>query len=333
MHPKAKLSRKRTNRTSNLIRWLATLVTILFLFSNLIIAIQAYAFTHFRSDGLRGISVDKTSLLTWANYLFTGVPIARPENRQTPNQHNLPYEIHTIQLNESEYLEAWYIPHEAPRGIVIGFAGYINRKDSLLTPAAWMHQFGYNVLLVDMRGNGGSSGNDTTLGIREAEDVVAAFNYSQRMWPEQPIILYGVSMGGSAIMRAVAVEQIEPQAIILEGVFDRLLSTARHRFEHIGVPSWPLSELLLFWGSVMVGRNAFSHNPVEYAASIDTPTLLVSGAEDPWVLPAEAEAIFQTLQGPKALQLVEGARHQPPFVFVNEQEWVEYMRAFIDNLE
>lgn len=333
MHPQTRSPRKSKSLGSCLIRSSLAGLVLVFLLSNLIVAIQAYAFTHFRDDGLRGISVEHTSWLTWVGYLFTGVPIARPENRQTPAEHNLPYETHTIQLNENEYLEAWYIPQQEPRGIVIGFTGYINRKDSLLTLAAWMHQFGYSVLLVDMRGNGGSSGNDTTLGIREAEDVAAAFRYSQSMWPEQPIILYGMSMGGSAIMRAVAIEQIEPKAIIIEGVFDRLLSTARHRFEHIGVPSWPISELLLFWGSVAVGQNAFSHNPVEYAASIDVPTLLVSGAEDPWVQPSEAEAIYQALKGSKALHLVEGARHEPPFVFANEGDWVETMRSFVDTLE
>lgn len=300
---------------------------------NLLIAIQAYAFTHFRTEGVKNVSVENTTWQTWASYLFTGVPLARPTNRQTPADHKLPYETHTIQLNENEYLEAWYIPQEPSRGIVIGFTGYINRKDSLLTPAAWMHQFGYSVLLVDMRGNGGSSGDDTTLGVREAEDVVAAFNYSQANWPDQPIILYGLSMGASAIMRAVALMEIEPQAIIVEGVFDRLDTTVRHRFEHVGLPSRPISELLLFWGSVVVGHNAFSHNPVEYAASIDTPTLIVGGAEDPWVLPAESEAIHQALQGPKSLYLMPDARHQPPFVFVNESRWVEQMRTFLDGLE
>jgi alpha-beta hydrolase superfamily lysophospholipase len=319
---------------SRLIR-IASMVSLLaFVGINLLVAIQAYAFTHFRTDqsGLTGISVEKTSWQTWAGYVFTGIPLARPTNKQTPADHHLPYETHTIQLNESEQLEAWYIPQEPSRGMVIGFTGYINRKDSLLTPAAWMHQFGYSVLLVDMRGNGGSSGNDTTLGVREAEDVVAAFGYSQTTWPDQPIILYGLSMGASAIMRAVAHREIEPQAIIVEGVFDRLDTTVRHRFEHVGLPSRPISELLLFWGSVMVGENAFGHNPVEYARSIATPTLIVSGAEDPWVKPAEAEAIYQALQGPKLLYLMPDATHRPPFVFVNEERWVEQMQAFMDGL-
>ncbi|NOK62221.1 MAG: alpha/beta fold hydrolase [Chloroflexi bacterium AL-W] len=77
--------------------------------------------------------------------------------------------------------------------------------------------------------------------------------------------LYGVSMGSSAILRAVALHDLDPDVLILEGVFDRLTTTTRHRFAAFGVPVFPATELLLFWGSVQMGYNGFRHNPVGYA--------------------------------------------------------------------
>jgi uncharacterized protein len=86
--------------------------------------------------------------------------------------------------------------------------------------------------------------------MREAEDVAAAFAYARESWPDQPIVLYGVSMGSAAILRAVAHEDVRPAGLILEGAFDRLLTTTRHRFHAVGAPASPAAELLLLWGSV-----------------------------------------------------------------------------------
>jgi len=90
-------------------------------------------------------------------------------------------------------LEAWFVQHPHPRGIVLMFPGYAGVKEAFLTPAAHLYQFGYSSLLVDFRGSGGSSGNDTTLGLREADDVAATFVYAQQHWPGLPIISHQLS--------------------------------------------------------------------------------------------------------------------------------------------
>ena len=100
----------------------------------------------------------------WA--LLTGVKLPRPENHHTPADHYLPFESHHIPMSKNEQLEAWFVPHPQPHGIVLMFPGYAGVKEAFLTPAAHFYQFGYSSLLVDFRGSGGSSVNDTTLGLR-----------------------------------------------------------------------------------------------------------------------------------------------------------------------
>jgi fermentation-respiration switch protein FrsA (DUF1100 family) len=209
------------------------------------------------------------------------------------------------------------------------FSGYAGVKEGLLTPAAHMFRFGYSSLLVDFRGAGGSSGSDTTLGIREADDVAVGFAYAQQQWPGQPIVLYGVSMGGAAILRAVAVNGVHPAAIVVEGVFDRLLATTKHRFDALGLPSFPAAELLVFWGSVQMGYNGFAHNPIDYAAAVECPTLLLHGERDPWITTAETEAIAGRLRGPKQLLHVHGLGHEMPFVYGAPELWVKTVKGFL----
>ena len=112
-------------------------------------------------------------------------------------------------------------------------------QKSLLPEAAVWRELGYDTLLVDFRGSGGSSGQVTTLGYLEAEDVAAACNYARRQLGMTRTVLYGISIGAAAILRAVARGDVDPAALVLECPFDRLLSTAQNRFAAMGVPSFP----------------------------------------------------------------------------------------------
>jgi len=238
------------------------------------------------------------------------VPVPRPTNQSTPADLGLAYSTVNIPTTDGGTLEAWAVPAPTPRGIVLLFPAYASSKDSLLQPVAALHGLGYSAFLVDYRGVGGSSGNTTTLGVREAVDVAQATAYVQRTWPGQPITLYGVSLGSAAVMRAVAQEGVQPAAVILESPFDRLLTGTGHRLTAAGLPAFPLAGLLVFWGSVQQGFNGFAHNPVEYAPAIRCPALVLHGSADPRVTTAEAQAVFAALPGPKQYVEVPGATHE-----------------------
>jgi alpha-beta hydrolase superfamily lysophospholipase len=117
-------------------------------------------------------------------------------------------------------------------------------------------------------------------------------------------------MGGAAVLRAVADEDVRPAAVILESPFDRLLSTVKNRFSAMGLPSVPGAELLVFWGGVQHGYSGFAHNPVDYARRVTCPVLLLHGAADPRVTPRQARAVFDNLAGPKQFVTFENGGHE-----------------------
>ncbi|NJM05462.1 alpha/beta hydrolase, partial [Candidatus Gracilibacteria bacterium] len=275
-------------------------------------AVHARAATHFVADAPPLAALLHAPLPTQLGALFTGVPLPRPQNHSTPADHHLPYATYAIMLANGEHLEAWHVPHPQPRGLVLLFVGYGGVKEGALTPAAKLFEFGFSSLLVDFRGAGGSARSDQTLGIREAEDVIAAWHYAAAQWPGLPLYLYGVSMGGAAILRAVALAGLPAQGLILEAVFDRLTTTTRHRFAAYGLPGTPAAELLLFWGGVQLGVDPFSHNPVEHAAHVSMPVLLLYGERDPWILPPERVALAGALRGPVEVVVFPEQGHGGP---------------------
>jgi len=274
--------------------------------------------------------------------VITGVRVPRPENVRTPEAVGLTYETHTISLPKGEFLEAWFSPVNqstalsspvaASRGVVLMFAPYGGSKQSLLASGQIFHELGYDVLWVDFRGAGGSTGSDTTLGVREGEDVAYAVWYVEQTWAGKPVVLFGGSLGAVAVMRAIAHENISPAAVILESPFDRLLNTVRHRFSASGLPAFPGAEALLFWGGMQKGINGFSHNPVEYAEMMTMPVLLMHGEADTRVTNADAEAIFSQLPGPKSLVFFPTVGHGA-FASEHPQQWTHQVKTFLLGIE
>ena len=81
--------------------------------------------------------------------------------------------------------------------------------------------------MVDFYGSGDSSGESTSFGYYEADDVVAVLEQAP---DDRRIILYGISMGGAALMRACAELDAKPDAIIVESVFPNFRETVAARF-------------------------------------------------------------------------------------------------------
>jgi uncharacterized protein len=281
-----------------------------FLLLNAAAFVHARALTRFLPGQRR---TEAPQRLSWREKLWvlaTGAEVPRPRNTRTPADIGLKFHMRALRGHKGIPLEAWVIPTDSPRGLVVMFHGHADSKDSLLPAARAFHSLGVTPMLVDFYGSGGSGGSDTSVGYYEADDVAAACAYAERIADHKPIVLFGGSMGAAAILRAMDVYHLSPRAIILEAPFDRLSTTVAHRFHAMGFPAFPSAQLLVFWGGVQQGYNGFRFNPVDNAAAVSVPTLLMSGESDPWVTPSETRAILARLSGPKCIEMFPGVGHQ-----------------------
>ena len=306
------------------------LVAVLFLALNALAFLHAYSMTHFASGGSRMPRPDQMGRTARVIAILTGVRIARPLNTLTPSSFGLAYTTHRYRGADGTDYEAWHIPAGGPpwrrlpwlqpRGTVLLFHGYAGCKAGVLREAEIVRRAGYDAFLVDFRGSGGSSGSSTTIGYREADDVAEAVRYVQKTFSPKRTVIYGRSMGAAAALRAVSARNVRPDALVVESPFDRMLTTVDHRFSLVGVPAFPLSRMLVFWGGVQHGYWAFGHNPVEYARAVSCPTLLIRAGRDPFVRQNEAESVFRNFAGVKRMLVFEGAGHQA-CVDVDRRKW------------
>jgi pimeloyl-ACP methyl ester carboxylesterase len=301
------------------------LVAVVFGLLNVVIALHAWRFTHFSAEtGPRTVSPEKlpTAQKIWV--LLTGLKNPKPINLAPPA---FAYENITLRSPNGQ-LAAWYGPVPAARGMVVLCHGYTSDKSRLRPEAAFFQRLGYAVLLLDFSGSGASEGYETTVGYREADDVVAAYRWARARQPKMPVVLYGVSMGSVAIMRAESELGLHPAANILECPYGSMLQTARNRFTAMHLPAFPMANLLVFWGGLENNYWAFGLKAEEYARHITTPTLLLWGKADRRVTQAETDSIFAHLAGPKQRLDFEGAGHEP-YWHKHPQQWQQVIHHFL----
>jgi len=304
-------------------------VSALFIAMNVVAAFHASKFTCFdRSIKTKTKNAHQLSFMQKVNALLLGVSNPRPENKCRPA-----CSFQTIRLKSNKEIECWYMSTPGARGTVILFHGYSGEKSGMLDNAGIFRQLGYNTLLVDFMGSGGSEGDETTIGFYEAMEVRTAFDYIASLG-ETNIYLFGTSMGAVAIMKALndAPFTFTPKGIIIECPFGTMLQTVEARFKSMHVPSFPMANLLVFWGGFQNNFNAFSHNPVEYARHINCPTLLLYGQKDEMVSMEEINGIFANLQGPKTLKTYPLAGHEN-YLGHYKKEWTSDVEGFVNPIQ
>jgi pimeloyl-ACP methyl ester carboxylesterase len=152
---------------------------------------------------------------------------------------DLNYRQVAFHAKDGAKLEGWFIPSTTrlSDSSVIIVPGRNLSKNLFLPYAKVLSSSGYNVFLIDLRGNGGSSGHKYSFGIDEANDVVGAVDYLRNYCSESSkyVFGFGISEGASALVAAASRDD-RFTGIVID-------STAGYEFSF---PVW-LSDFLPGW--------------------------------------------------------------------------------------
>jgi pimeloyl-ACP methyl ester carboxylesterase len=307
-------------------KWILWAFLVQFVLINISGIFYGYKLTHFY-ESAPGATDEAPStnvfIKTWK--LFKGPVYRKITNEETPE---FPYQTFHLLTKDRLSLEAWYIPVDSSKGTVILFHGLGGNKSNVLKQAYEFRYLGFNVMLVDMRAHGRSSGNTTTMGFRESEDVKLAYEYILQKG-ERNIILYGISLGSVVIAKAFYDYNMAPSRIILEIPFSNIKKLIGVRGKMIGFPERPFGGFITFWASLERGFNGFKQDTYKYVQKINCPVLMQCGATDIFASPAERDFIFQNIPSvEKKLVIYENAVHQP-LLNADPLKWRQEISEFV----
>lgn len=192
---------------------------------------------------------------------------------------------------------AVHLPNPKARQLVIFFHG--NGED-LGIDATRLEKFrgaGFAVLAIDYPGYGLTGGNASEAGLCAAADAAYAYATGPLGWAPERVILYGLSLGGSAAVWVAAHERVG--GLVLESTF-----TSAYRV----ITGWPL----------ILGERLPS---ISRMKRVCCPVFVLHGTTDDVIGIEHGKALFAAAPQPKRFLWVDGAGHcQVPEV-AGESYW------------
>ncbi len=312
-------------RIQSVFKWILWVLLVQFVLINISGILYGYKMTHFYEPSIKPIQPSSKNILVKTWKLFRGPKFQKSVIGETPH---FSYETINLTTKKNLSIEAWYMPVDSSKGTVILVHGLGGNKSMLLSQAYEFRYFGFNVMFIDLRAHGNSSGNTTTIGVRESEEVKLAYDYISKKG-EKKIILYGISLGAVVIARAIYDYNLAPSGIILDMPFGNLKKLLEGRARLLGFPEEPFGTLVTFWSGIEQGFNGFRHNTSLYAEKINCPVLMQYGALDRLVTPGETNSIFKHIATPdKKLVIYESAGHEP-FLNRYSDKWRKEVGEFL----
>jgi pimeloyl-ACP methyl ester carboxylesterase len=99
----------------------------------------------------------------------------------------------------------------------------------------------------------------------------------------------------------------------------------------MGLPAFPLANLLVFWGGEQLAYSGLRLNPAEYAAQVHCPTLVFQGDLDRRVTTSQAKNVFDHLAGPKQFELFPNCGHCA-FLAQDPKRWTSTVANFLSQV-
>lgn len=206
-----------------------------------------------------------------------------------------PHRDLSLRAADGVQLAASFLPTADPAAPAVvvahGFAAH-RRKPAYTVLADGLAE-GLHVLTIDHRGHGGSAGR-STFGAAERGDVAAGVSWL-RAAGHTDIIALGVSMGGTAVIGALADD------ITVDGAVTISTGAFRGRLRRPGIADLdavlrhPVKRQVWQWvaGFRFASPSQLRDlaDPVALAGDVAVPVLLVHGADDDYFPPSDADAL------------------------------------------
>jgi fermentation-respiration switch protein FrsA (DUF1100 family) len=153
---------------------------------------------------------------------------------------------------------------------------------------------GYEVVAVDYRGFGLSTGTPSEQGLYRDVDATVGYVAQHLRRPEMPLIYWGRSIGSS--MAAYAASTRPPDGVILEAGFP----DARAIFA-----GNPLMMVLTMFAT-------YRFPTAEWMSRVSAPALVLHGDVDSIIPYRLGQRLYESLPGPKRFVTIEGGDHNDP---------------------
>ena len=207
-----------------------------------------------------------------------------------PFHFSTPFDEVFLTTIDQQEINAVHLRLPAPKGVVLFFHGNKGNLTKWGERVNYFLEYNYEVFVLDFRSYGKSTGDFKE--DQMYEDALLAYTHLKKSFPEDQIVVYGFSLGGTFATKVAALNN--PKQLILEAPFYNLKKAVRF------VSPFAPTFLLKF--------NFNTHNTIPL---VTVPITIFHGTLDKTTSFDGAKALLQLNSSPKNefIPILEGTHH------------------------
>lgn len=224
-----------------------------------------------------------------------------------------------IEIDQSVSLHAWRFKSKGEtKGVIVQFHGNAENISSHYLSVAWLLNHGWDVFTFDYRGYGKSTGISSFPHV--ITDSIVVLDFVKKLYPEQPVLVYGQSIGSLIAMQTIAHSTVQIEALITEGAIYSLNQTSANVLAKQWF-TWPFQG----FGYLLVsGKFNFKKIQGNFPK---IPVLLLHSQLDPIIKPKQSKKLHKAIDDSN-LELIE----EPTHINIGNIEKGKYRPLILDFL-
>lgn len=238
----------------------------------------------------------KTKLLFFALFLSSLCFSQLDEKFYQPGKtmkpiENLKFQEFSIPAEKDTITGIFIESNVVPKATVLFFHGSGGNVSSYTFMVKPLVDAGYQVMMIDFRGYGKSSGTPTHQNIQSDGQKFLEYALSLPQTTGKPVIIYGASMGSQIATHLAKNNPTVIEALILDGAMSSHADIASHFSPE---------------NAAMIQSIPFPYSAKEDVKTLTMPKLFIHSAADKMIPIAQAQIIFDNAPEPKKFLTYEG---------------------------
>ncbi len=236
-----------------------------------------------------------------------------------PSSIGLEFTQHWITTSDGERLHSWYIPANKARYTLLFFHGNTGNVSNRMDTIQILNQLGLNILIIDYRGYGKSSGTPSEQGTYFDGDASWHYLVNELKTSAESIIIFGRSLGGGIATELAT--KVRSAGLVLESTYTTMPAVAKDVY-----PLLPVSLIL---------HTKYSN--IDKIRKIHCPLLIIHSTEDEYIGFHHGQALYNAYnpradQGQKHFVAIAGTHNDGFFTSINQyKQGIKEYIAILDN--
>lgn len=217
-------------------------------------------------------------------------------------------------------------PEPTDRYILISH-GYTDNHYGMLKYTKMYLDFGFNVILYDLRGHGENVKTFCTYTVRERKDLDLLIKDCRKRYPDMSVFgIHGESLGSAT---SIAVLEYKPDIdfVVADCGFAEIMNVMKGGLRDMHLPAWMIYPAQLCT-RLIYGYKYTQMRPIDSLKDNEIPILFFHGEEDTIIRPVNSELMQKETKGYSQIHIIPGATHAAS-VLTAPEDYKRYTGEFL----